>query len=336
MPARQQVAGLTLGFFGTGAMDVDHGMVLIEEFIDARIKPDDKTRWVFMLTSDEFTQTLSEYAAMAKESQVAYEVITRPDDKSRPRAFNEISDDAAKIYNVEDPVLQMEQLLKEAPQSALLVLWDREREDDMEQIVSGFLDSDIAVFDLTDAMAPIGFEPGDSEAADPHAAAHAVVDAVEAEDAEEIYSRTELKEMSMQRLKEVAAELGLPPRKARETMINEILGAQGGEPETTEVEDEVEEESQVVAVVEEVTQAVEDQAATLIAFVSALDELGKRFLDELTSRLNDATDEACTRIATAVEGVIFNATPEPSMAVEPEPVRAVEEPPRRRLARRAS
>jgi hypothetical protein len=329
-PARQTPPALTLGFFGTGAMDVDHGMVLIEEFIDARIPPDDKTRWIFILTSDEYSQTIKEYAEMAVESQVAYEVITRTDDTNR-RAFKEVVDAAAKVYNVDDAFLQMEQLLKEAPKSALLVLWDKEREDDMEQGVSGFLDAEIDIFDLTDAMSPIGWQPetGDTE---PELEPEEPTTVGEpAAEAEQIYSRSELKEMSMLRLKEVAAELNLPPRKARETMINEILEAQGGviEPEPEQEREQEQEQVETVEVISADSEGVGSAREFLAEFATILEGFGARFFEGL--------DDWLTKFSTAAEGFAFNTTPEESMTVEePEPAPEPEPLPRRRLARRAS
>jgi hypothetical protein len=317
LPTRQSATALTIGFFGTGAMDVEHGTTLIEEWIDARVKKEDKVRWVFVLTSDEFTQTLADYAASAKDFEIAYEVITKPDDKAR-RTFNEVGSDAAHIYNVDNPLLQMEQILKEASQSALFILWDDERNEEMERISGQFLDDEIEVYELSDALTPMGYDTDEP--------AEATVTSIRSQPTEEpeagdgdLYSRTDLKEMSMQRLKEVAASLGLGPRKSREAMVNEILAAQSGveeEQEEAETAEEPEPEPSPVAVAAEVTEN--------------LDELLDRFSNTFVARMSDVFDTFLTDLAKTVEGIQFNLTPE-----VPQPETETEEP-RRRVVRRGA
>ena len=66
--AQKKSEGFTIGFLGTGAMDVDNATDLIEEFIESTItSDDDPVRFVFPLTTNEFSDTLGELVEMAKQ-----------------------------------------------------------------------------------------------------------------------------------------------------------------------------------------------------------------------------------------------------------------------------
>jgi len=308
-------------------MDVEHGTTLIEEFIDGKVSKDDKVRWVFVLTADEFTQTLADYAASAKEFEIPYEVITKPDDRAR-RTFTEVANSASRTYNIDNPLLQMEQILKEASESALFILWDDERNDEMERISSQFLDDEIAVYELSDALTPMGWDE-DAEPVEATVTAirpEATEEATEEAEAGDIYSRTDLKEMSMLRLKEVAATLNLPPRKSREQMVSDILAAQSGvEEEAAEEPEEEPAEPEVVTVVEETDVIVAPDWA-------GLEDILDRFGNTFVARMSDVFDSFLTDLGKTVEGVAFNMTPEqpvPSVVEVPEPPAE----PRRRLRR---
>jgi hypothetical protein len=324
MPKRQTPEGVTIGFFGTGSMDVDLGMNLMEEYIDANVKPEESVRWVFLLTSDEFSDTQGEYVAMAKESDIAYEVIIKAGDKAR-RSFTEIANDAARSYSVEDPMMQLETILTDSARSALFVLWDKERTTEIEEILNGFIDAGIKCFDLTEGLAPLGVEEEEAETqavAEPKPAPEPEEDEEESEgedeDEEEIFARSDLEKMSRDELKEIAGQLNIPPRRSSEAMIKDILAAQG-EPPDQEVAEVVPE---VVAMAEAVVEA---EAVVQDAFLTALDSFGERFSVML--------DEFLTKLGTTLEGVAFNTTPEEPMAVEePEPDENPQ--PRRRIVRR--
>jgi hypothetical protein len=288
-----------------------------------------------------------------------------------------VANNASRTYNIENPLLQLEQILKEAPQSALLMLWDEERTDEMERVANQFLDDEIAVYELTDALTPMGWD--DSEPAEPveatvtnirpepvrcgdvHSAPRAnsedridtwscdleqghdgrhkslksdgstsrtwANEEADEQSGEQVYSRTDLKEMSMLRLKEVAATLSLPPRKSREQMVSDILAAQSGEEEAVPQEPEPAEEPMVPAVVGVTMEA--------IGITEGIEEVLDRFSNTFVARMSDVFDSFLTDLGKTIEGVQFNLTPEPPMpsvveTPEPEPE---PEQPRRRLRR---
>jgi hypothetical protein len=320
---QQKAEGVTIGFLGTGSMDVDSATDLIEEFIESVITSDeDPVTFVFPLTTDEFSDTMEELSEMAKKSDITYEVITSTSDKGR-RRFTEIAGSAAKTYHVADVYTQMEHILTEAPRSLLEVLWDKEREEQLGEIVGKFLDAEIDVRDLTDGNSPMGEE---SEVQETQAAASpAVIDvqAVEKETDEEeelpIYARSDLEKLSRANVKEIALKLGLPPRKSSAAMIEEIMEAQG-EPEETEEAEEAEETAVIAVVAEEAeTEIVAVAAIAAPPMTGNVSELVEA-LDRLPTRLHDVFDEAITSFAKTIEGLVFNAQPEQPMPVE-EPAR---------------
>ena len=328
MPKRQTPEGVTIGFFGTGSMDVDLGMNLMEEYIDGNVKPEESVRWVFMLTSEEFSDTLGEYVAMAKESDIAYEVITKSGDKAR-RSFAEISNDAAHVYNVEDPLLQLETVLTESTRSALFVLWDKDRTTEIEEVLNGFIDAGIKCFDLTEGLVPLGPDDTDTDTEEP--AAVAAVAEPEPEDVdeegEEIFSRTELEKMSREELKEVATQLNIPPRRSSEAMIKDILAAQEEEPSEAEEAVEVLEAVEEVAIetLETVEGVLVEAATVTVDVMGELTSLLER-LNDLPERFAAVLDEFATKLTTRLEQAVPAAPPAPEPAEEPVP--------RRRIVRR--
>jgi hypothetical protein len=311
MPPRK-AEGLTIAFLGTGSMDVDAATDLVEELIESAITSDeDFVRFVFPLTTDEFSDTLAGLVKMAQESDVSYEVITATGDKSR-RGFNDITSGAAKAYNVADVFLQMEQILNDSPKAILEVLWDKEREEELGEIVGRFVDAGIDVKDLTDGNVPMGEEEDEAEAEAESGQAVTVV-ADEADEEElPIYARSDLEKLSRAEVKDIAAKLGLPPRKSSAAMIDEIMEAQGepGEAVATVIDMEA------VGVAEVITMSPGVNVGDLV-----------QTLDAFPGRLHDVLDEFVTSLGKTIEGVVFNATPEKPMAVE-EPAQ-----PRRRLTR---
>ena len=325
----QKTEGVTIAFLGTGAMDVDNATDLIEEFIESTIRnDDDPVRFVFPLTTDEFSDTLGELVEMARQSDITYEVITHTGDKAG-RAFAEISGAAAKTYHVADVYTQMEQILTEASTSILEVLWDKEREDELSEILGKFVDAGVDVRDLTDGNAPIA--TNDEEEAGEEAAAPEEVVTVEAEttvdegtatDAEVVYARADLEKLSRADVKEIAVALGLPPRKSSAAMIEEIMEAQGGfeeEPEATAVTEVVLEAGQILATA----------TGELIADIGSA-ELADA-IRAFPGQLHEVLDQFLTDLGKTVEGLIFNTTPaEPVAVEEPEEHQPA---PRRHLAR---
>jgi hypothetical protein len=295
----QKTEGVTIAFLGTGAMDVDHATDLIEEYIEATItSDDDPVRFVFPLTTDEFSDTLGELVEMAKQSDITYEVITSTADK-RSRTFADIASGAAKTYHVADVYTQIEQILTESPTSILEVLWDKEREDELTEILRPFVDAEIDVRDLTDGNVPMAEngeeDEGGEEAAPPAAAAEAPEE--DASEAEIVYARSDLEKLSRADIKEIALKLNLPPRRSSDAMIEEIMEAQGGfdedEPTTvTDVEVVVEEGGMVAEMIASV-----DSAELVVA------------IRDFPGQLHEVLDQFLTDLAKTVEGLVFNQTP---------------------------
>lgn len=342
MPRAAKSEGITIGFLGTGAMEVNAATTLLEEYINASVKPEEPARFLFPLTTDEFSDSLMNLAKMAKASRIAYEVITSADDKGR-RAHTEIASGAARQYqNVADIWTQMEAILVEAPQAALVVLWDDKREAEIDRIASKFIDAGIKVMDLTDGMRVLGEDEG-QEGEEPVVVAVGPVEEAEDEDeADEesegltpedyepldeteavieatsvaLHNRAAMEKMSHAEVKDIAVSMGLPVRKARENMIVAILEAQGG--------------PQAV-----VSGAVESDLAvgvTTELISSGFDWEGLReVLDEFGTRFFTGLEEFSMNFMSRLEGTQFNLKPEEPMVVdEPEPEPA---PTRRRLVR---
>ena len=312
--AQQTAEGVTIAFLGTGSMDVDKATDLIEEFIESTItSDDDAVRFVFPLTTDEFSDTMEELVDMAKQSDITYEVITSTSDKGR-RRFTEIANDAAKNYHVADVFTQIEHILTESPRSILEVLWDKEREEDLGEIVGKFVDAGLDVRDLTDGNVAMAENDVETETTEEAAPAQAVIDVQaveqEAEDEEElpIYARSDLEKMSRSDVKDIALKLGLPPRKSSAAMIEEIMEAQGDE------EPEEATETTEATVVTEVVAVTVESAGPITEDTRAIRELVD-VVDRLPTRLHDVFDEAITSFAKTIEGLVFNATPEQPMSV---------------------
>ena len=312
--AQQTAEGVTIAFLGTGSMDVDKATDLIEEFIESTItSDDDAVRFVFPLTTDEFSDTMEELVDMAKQSDITYEVITSTSDKGR-RRFTEIANDAAKNYHVADVFTQIEHILTESPRSILEVLWDKEREEDLGEIVGKFVDAGLDVRDLTDGNVAMAENDVETETTEEAAPAQAVIDVQaveqEAEDEEElpIYARSDLEKMSRSDVKDIALKLGLPPRKSSAAMIEEIMEAQGDE------EPEEATETAEASVVTEVVAVTVESAGPITEDTRAIRELVD-VVDRLPTRLHDVFDEAITSFAKTIEGLVFNATPEQPMSV---------------------
>jgi hypothetical protein len=307
MPRGKPPEGITIGFVGTGEIEADAGIDLIEEFINEAIKPDEPAKFIFPLTTAEFSDTLGQFADMARKSKITYEVITNTEDKKR-RAYIQIAQGAANQYLVTDVFTQMETLLVEAPNAVLMVLWDEKRDDELQGIVRKFLDADIKVLDLTNGLAELGVEAEGEEAPDEEEdegedEAEAVQE-LEAEAAGDLHTRAAMEKMSHAEVKAIAESLGLAPRKARENMIVAILEAQGTA------------EGAPVASVG--SQAVTGGAVETGAAASFLDGL-RDILDTFGSRFMAGLDEWLTKFSTAAEGFAFNTEPEEPMDVEDEP-----------------
>jgi hypothetical protein len=307
---RQQATGITIGFLGTGSMEVDEATGLIEEYCTKALQEDDPVTLVFPLTSGEFSDTMGDLVRMAKANDLSYQVVTNKEDKNR-RAFVEIANDAAKTYHVADVFTQMESILSEAPRSALMVIWDDERSDELTRAITRFYDADIPVLDLSDGLTPLVLENGDDDS-EP---AETGGDEEEGEAPAEAYAKSDLEKLSRDEVKSIAASLGLPPRRSSAAMIDEILEAQGGY-------------SEAVAEVAEVVEEIGD----IVAVAAEADASLVEALEMFPGRVADVFDNFLTQLGITLEGVIFNATPEEPMAVE-EPEPEPEKPARRRLVR---
>lgn len=334
--------GITIGFMGTGEMEVNAATTLLEEFINNSVKPDEPARFVFPLTADEFTDSMAGLATMAKASKIAYEVVTNQQEKAR-RGHTEVASGAAKTYHVPDVFTQIEAILADAPKAALMVLMDPKRKDELDESIHKFVDAGIKVYNLTNALNELGED--EAEALEPEAAEPEEAEVSEDEDEDEVseededevddedgnaedaveivgvttsdalWTRPAMEKMSHSEVKDIAISLGLPVRKARENMIVAILEKQGGPQAASE-------------------GPVEPVAVAAAAVGTQIPVNGLReLLDDFGNRFFTGLDEWTTRFLGGLEGIQFNLTPEKPMEVdEPE---TEEEPPRRRpLVRR--
>ena len=316
---RGKSQGITIGFIGTGEMEPDPATDLIEEFLTETVKSEDPVKFIFPLVLNEFSDSLAGLTEMARKSKITYEVITNTEDKKR-RPFMQIAQAASNQYLVTDVFTQMETILVEAPNAALMVLWDDKRDAELQSIVAKFLDADIKVMDLTNGLAVLGVEEqGEEEEEEDEGEDEAEpVRELEAEAvATALYTRPDLMKLNHAQVKEVAVGMGLPARKAREAMIVAILEAQGGAGDTVPVPVQ----PQVVT-----AGAVDLTSANLFlgGLEITLNDFGKRFMEGL--------DDWLTKFSTAAEGFAFNTTPEEQMPDEEEEEQE-EEIPRRRLFR---
>lgn len=334
MPRGAKPKGITIGFMGTGAMEVDTATTLLEDYINASVKPDEPVRFIFPLTTDEFSDNMLNLAEMAQASKIAYEVITSSTDRGR-KAHIEIATGATKQYQVADIWTQMEAILVEAAAAVLVVLWDEARGTELDNLAVKFMDAGIEVRDLTNGMIVLGEEesqegeeptgavPEDYEALDPAVAeAEAEDEDGNAEDAVEIldvttsdalWTRAAMEKMSHSEVKDIAVGMGLPVRKARENMIVAILEEQG--------------------IPQQATLTGVSPVQTILTAPSATNWDGlKEVLDEFGSRFFTGLEEWTTQFIGGLEGIQFNLKPEEPMVIEePEPEPAA--PPRRRLVR---
>jgi hypothetical protein len=322
MPRGKPPEGITIGFIGTGEMEPDAAIDLIEEYINESINADEPAKFVFPLTNEEFTDTLDKLAEMARKSRIAYEVITNPEDKKR-RAFIEVAQGASNQYLVTDVFTQMETILTEAPKAALFMVWDEKRDDELQGVAARFIDAEITVLDLTNGLARLGVgadeEPeetpdededeGDDEAEE--------VRELEAEAlSTTLWTRAALEKMPHAEVKEIATGMGLPARKARENMIVAILEAQG-EPQTVTV----------APVRSQAAPASPMETGGAALFLEGLEKI----LDVFGERFMGGLDEWLTKFSIAAEGFAFNTNPEQPMEVDTD---EPEEPSRRpRLVR---
>jgi hypothetical protein len=112
-----------------------------------------------------------------------------------------------------------------------------------------------------------------------------------AEEAEVVYARTELENMSRPDVREIALKLGLPPRKATAAMVEEILEAQGGFGE------QIAESTPIVAADEVISEEMTTSSLT-------------EALQHFPGHLHDVLDQFLTDLAKTIEGFVFNTTPE--------------------------
>lgn len=333
MPRGTKSEGIIIGFLGTGVKAVDPATDLIEEFINSAVKPDEPARFVFPLTTEEFSDSMADVARMAKKSKIDYEVISLQGDRNR-RLFTEVAQAAVKQYFVTDVWTQMEMILVDAPKAALFVLPDEQRQQEIDNVSAKFLDAGIAVLDLTNNLVPLELDeevtevsevsevddtpddlaqPPDLQAeGEPEVEEAEAVRELEAEAVGEGYTRAELEKLSHAEVKDIAVGMGLAPRKARENMIQAILEAQGT-PDAAPV----------------APVSSQSAVATPVASVELLEGFGKA-LDDFGNRFFTGLDEWLTRFSQAAEGFAFNTEAEQPMAVEQE---QEEEQPRRRLLR---
>lgn len=239
MPRRKPAGGgVTIGFVGSGALDLNEvAETLIVDFIDGRVTEDDPVRWAFILTKDEFTDSLEELAKLSTRANIPYDVLTLPGDKpSRPQQT--IQNKASRRYSVEDPTDHMVTYLQDAVDGVVFFLWDEKSEVTLNTTLVKFLNAGIPAFDLTDGLSPLDY-PADYEAP---AEGEAESEGGETDEEEaEVFSRSDLEGMEMPDLKDIAKDLGITTRyRTPAPLIQAILDVQG-EDTTVEPEPDVEE-----------------------------------------------------------------------------------------------
>jgi hypothetical protein len=283
---RKSSAGITIGFFGTGEMDVGTAQTLIDE----HLKPygDDPLHFIFVVHTDEFSDTIGELIQLAVNSEIPYEAVTSPGDKRR-NTFSDVLTAASKTHSVEDPVEFLKATLSEAPGGRLFMLWDKEREDEMQEIATSFLEAKIPTYDLTDAMTEIGF-PEQAQAEEAEAE----------ETTEMVYSKSELQKLGRDELWQIADRLGVKRSRASATTIEDILEAQEA---PSEVPEEPEE------------PPAEEEEEEVPASAAAMPE-------EVWERLDKSLDRFSTNLISALEVFITKLPPSPTPS-EPEPPRRV-------------
>jgi hypothetical protein len=272
MPRRKSGAGVTVGFYGTGEMDIEAAMVMIDE--NLKSYADEPLRFMFVITSDEFSDTLGELVQLAINSDIPYEAITSPNDKAR-RTFTDAFSAASKTHSVEDPLELLRSTLAESAGGRLMMLWDKDREDEMQEVASAFLEDGVAAYDLIDAMTAIGF-PKEEEP-----------EVAETPTGEQVFARSDLQKMSREELRDVAGRLGIPARRASATMIEDILDAQEGPTEPEPVEPEP---------VDEEAEEPVPAAKTLPVPEEVWEKLDKS-LDQFTNRLLTGLEDLIARIS---------------------------------------
>jgi len=322
VPRPPKAEGMTIGFLGTGVKAVDPATNLIEEFLNNTLKPDEPARFIFPLTTEEFSDSLADLARMARKSSITSEVISHTGDRNR-KVFTEVANSAAKQYYVAEVWTQMELILNEAPQSALFVLWDDQREQELADICGKFMDAGIDVRDLTNNLIPLtkdeeGTEEEAQDEPEPEQVMSDGAQGVEVEEEEPVtpeddepvvpetgddipYTRTQLEKMAHAQVKDIAVGMGLAPRKARENMILAILERQG-----------TPEEPAVASVGSQVVTGGAVDSGAGVAFLEGLEKV----LDDFGNRFMVGLDDWLTKFSTAAEGFAFNTAPEAPMPVE--------------------
>jgi hypothetical protein len=285
-------------------MDADQAQGLVEDHLKPH--PDDPLHFVFVATSDEWSETLGEIMTMAVNSEIPYEVITSPEDKSRT-AFRDVLSAASKTHSVSDPVDHLKNLLVEASGGRLFMSWDTTREDDMQEYATMFLEAGVPTYDLTDQLTEIGF-PEEAEAV---AEAEAEGDEEEAAEGEVIYSKSELQKLDRQQLWAIADQIGVKRSRASAVVIEDILAAQGEPGEAPEEPSEPTEPEPVEAL--------------------PVQPLGVS--EEIWERLDKAFDKFTSTLLTGLEDMLSHLTPPTATEPEPEPE---PQPTRRRLQRSRS
>lgn len=319
MPKRRSSgSGATIGFFGTGEMDPDHAIDLIEDWINAQVTANDPVRFWFPVTSIEFSPTLQELVESTVDTHIPYEAVTSPQDKNR-RDYAETLSRAAKVHSVEDPIDLMERELSAAPGPALFVLWDKARDNEMQEVANSFIAAGVSVYEISDVLVPISAH----EEAEVAAAALDSLDE-QSEGYQGAYTLENLEKLGRGELRDICETLGIQPRRASAAMIEDILASQGGGPgEEAPVEPEPEEP--VAAEVEVMPVVPRDHA-------------GEKWV-EVTPRIDiDRLEGVFTAFLGRLEGILKEYTqpvaPQPQTASQV-PEEAQERPTRRRMVRRS-
>lgn len=217
---------LTVGWIGTGSLPEEETYLdtTLGEYLDAQEKDGlSEVRILIPVTGDGFTEDMEAIIDWCKEAELDYEAVVDQAEKL-PRALQKHKDAAVKSHAFTDVTAGLVKLLAEGPNGRLLILWDDEDEDGMNEIAGAAFDAEVPVYDFLQEMTRLEADGDDGED---------VVESGEG-DAAEVYSEADLEGMDLPALKEVAKELEISPvPRTKAALIEKILDAQpnDGEPE---------------------------------------------------------------------------------------------------------
>lgn len=158
---------LTIGIFGVGEAPRKSIGALLDDYIADDVEPS----FILAATKDHLTTSVQAVVDYANENEIPYEVIT-DDTTAKSRALKGIAKEATKEHKATDAGVAIVNLLKDAEDGRLVVLWDdklSETEDGGAYEAVFYADEhDVPCFDLCNGLEPMNFDSDDdTDAADP-------------------------------------------------------------------------------------------------------------------------------------------------------------------------